>query len=254
MNKILSIEKIDRFGRVIESGRDDGRDYGIEDSVREMEGAAHAEPSLRNLPAGRRGRGSVRVRVTPEEGEPFTISGGRAARLGLRAGEDLAPEVYQEILQELRASCMQRCGTLLGSRDYPERRLRTKLEDAGYPASVIEECMDKLRQARYLDDRRYAQTYVRSHLSDRSRLRIRRDLSERGIPDEYIEEAFAEIEEETDPDQVQLDQIRRLLKKRGYDPGEADYAMRQKTMAFLHRKGYETDLIRRAMEDAESGY
>ena len=248
MNRILSIDKIDRFGRIVESCGDDGREYGIKDGMEKMEGAAHAEPSLRDLPAAGRGHVPSRVRVTPEEGEPFTISGRRAVRLGLRPGEDLAPEIHREILQTLRVSCMQRCGTLLGSRDYPERRLRTKLEDAGYPASVIEECMDKLRQARYLDDRRYAQTYVRSHLSDRSRLRIRRDLSERGIPDEYIEEAFAEIEEETDPDQVQLDQIRRLLKKRGYSPEEADYAMRQKTMAFLHRKGYETDLIRRVME------
>lgn len=252
MDRILSIEKIDQFGRVVESVRDDGRKDGINDDIdkgiKEMEGAAHAEPSLRDLPAGRRGRGTWRVRVTPEKGEPFTISARRAARLGLRPGEELSPEVHEEILQTLRASCMQRCGTLLGSRDYPERRLRAKLEDAGYPASIIGECMEKLRQAHYLDDRRYAQTYVRSHLSDRSSLRIRRDLSERGIPDEYIEEAFAEIGEETDPDQAQLDQIRHLLKKRGYEPGEADYAMRQKTMAFLHRKGFETDLIRRAME------
>lgn len=248
MNRILSIDKIDRFGRIVESCGDDGREYGIKDGMEKMEGAAPAEPSLRDLPAAGRGHVPSRVRVTPEEGEPFTISGRRAVRLGLRPGEDLAPEIHREILQTLRVSCMQRCGTLLGSRDYPERRLRTKLEDAGYPSSIIEDCITKLKEARYLDDERYAQTYVRSYIHSRSCMRIRRDLLERGISEEEINRAFAVIEEETDPEEAQLVQIRCLLKKRGYDPGEADYAMRQKTMAFLHRKGYETDLIRRAME------
>lgn len=227
MNRILSIEKLDRYGRAAESAGE------------ESFGCAHA---------GSRGR-SARVRVTPEEGEPFTISGRAADRLGLTEGGELSDRVHAEILQSLRASCMQRCGTLLGSRDYPAARLRKKLQEAGFPSVIIEECIGKLKKAHYLDDRRYAQSYVRSHLQDRSSLRIRVDLKERGVPEELIDEAFEELEREMDPRQAQLDQIRRLLYKRGYEPGSDDYTQKQKTMAFLHRKGYEPELIRRAMEE-----
>jgi len=244
LNRILSIEKIDRFGRVVEIVSGSGSD--------QQEEAALAEPSLLDIDGkashGRRRGVTLRVRVTPEEGEAFVISVRRASGLGLRPGDELPPDTYAEIMQSLRSACMQRCGTLLGSRDYPVHRLRTKLQDAGYPSSIIEDCIEKLQEAHYLDDARYAQTYLRSHLADRSLLRIRHDLLERGISEELIERAVTEIAEETDPEEAQLGQIRRLLQKRGYDPADADYAARQKIMAFLQRKGYGINLIRRAME------
>lgn len=199
--------------------------------------------------AAQAGSAGTRTRVTLENGESFVLSGRRASRLGLEEGEDLSPDRYAELFRQLRASCMQKCGNLLGRRDYSAGRLRTKLLEAGYPASIVEDCIGKLKEARYLDDRRYAATYVRTHLQDRSRLRIRHDLEARGIPGDLIEEAFSEIGQEMDPDEAQMARIRFLLHKRGYDPADTDYAGRQKTMAFLHRKGYETDLIRRAMED-----
>ena len=247
MNRILSMERIDRFGRVVETIPESGSGHGEE--------AALMEPSLPDsAPVSGRSRrrgGALRVRVTPEEGEAFVISGRRASRLGLRPGDELPPETYAEIMQALRSACLQRCGALLGSRDYPVHRLRTKLQDAGYPSSIIEDCIGKLREAHYLDDARYAQTYLRSHLADRSLRRIRYDLAERGISEDLIDRAVEEIAEETDPEEAQLDQVRRLLRKRGYDPDEADYAARQKTMAFLQRKGYDMGLIRRAMEKDE---
>ena len=91
----------------------------------------------------------------------------------MEQGEDLSEETYGEILQSLYKACMQRCGILLGSRDYSEQRMREKLRDAGYPGSVVDNAVEKLRKAGYLDDRRFAQSYVRSHMRDRSRLRIR---------------------------------------------------------------------------------
>jgi SOS response regulatory protein OraA/RecX len=60
-----------------------------------------------------------------------------------------------------------------------------------------------------------------------------------------IEEAFAAVGEEENVDDAQKEQVLRLLRKRGFDPGAASYEERQKTMAFLHRKGYPADLIRR---------
>ena len=112
----------------------------------------------------------------------------------------------------------------------------------------MEDAVDKLHRAGYLDDRRYARSYVRSHLQDRSRLRITRDLTERGISGTDIEEAFAEVGREEDIEEAQKEQVLRLLRKRGFDPDRATYEERQKTMAFLHRKGYPADLIRRAAE------
>ena len=230
MNRILSIEQLDKYGRVIAEAPGCTEDGG---------GCRQSGPRSRSL----------RMRVTPAEGEPFTISGRMVCHFGLEQGGELTDEVHEEIFRTLRSSCMQRCGMLLGKRDYTQSRLRTKLQEAGYPSSIIGECIEKLKEAHYLDDRRYAQSYIRSHLRDRSRLRIFHDLKERGLPGELIEEAFAAAAEELDPEDAQLDQIRRFLHKRRYDPETADYELRQKIMMSLHRKGFETELIRRAMDE-----
>ena len=64
------------------------------------------------------------------------------------------------------------------------------------------------------------------------------------LPEEVLREAAEEI----DPQAAQEEQIRALLAKRRY-PGEAaDPAEKQKTMAFLYRKGYPIDLIRHVLD------
>ena len=251
LNKILSIERLDRYGRVTDCFPEPAEIVSYGESGRiNASGAEHfpVEHAAGSSSTEFR-RKTGRVRVTLEDGESFTVSERRAIRLGLEPGAGLSEEFYKEILSNLRSSCMQRCGSLLGSRDYPEKRLRAKLEEAGYPPVIIEECIGKLTTAHYLDDRRYARNYVRSHLNDRSRRRITRDLMGRGIAEDVIEEAFAAVGEDTDPEEAQFRQIRYLLEKRGFDPDTADFKEKQKTMAFLHRKGYETDLIRQAVEN-----
>lgn len=255
LSRILSIEGFENEGFENEGSENEGSEgKGSEKS--EISGGISGEATGNRVPGNRtagsrkKGRyGRARVRVTLETGRSFTIPERTALRLNLSEGQEMTEEVFRELMQELRSSCMQRCGSLLGSRDYPVKRLRTKLEEAEFPSSVIEECIEKLSQAHYLDDRRYAQNYVRVHLPDRSRRRIRQDLAGRGIAEEYIEEAFAAVGEETDLQETQLIQIRRLLQKRHFEPSSASFEDRQKAMAFLHRKGYETDLIRRAMEN-----
>lgn len=192
-----------------------------------------------------------RVRVTLEDGDSFVLPSMKASRLGLEEGTELSEDAYEEILQSLRSACMQRCGSLLGSRDYSESRLREKLSAAGFPSTVTEDAIEKLRKAGYLDDRRFAQSYVRTHIRDRSRLRIIRDLTGKGISGADIEEAFEAVAEEENLEDAQREQVQRLLQKRGFDPRQATFEEKQKTMAFLHRRGYPTDLIRRMTGSGE---
>ena len=63
-----------------------------------------------------------------DNGDSFILSSLTAARLGLEEGQELSEEAYDEILKSLRKSCMQKCGSLLGTRDYSEQRLREKLQ------------------------------------------------------------------------------------------------------------------------------
>ena len=205
LKMILSIEKLDRYGRVTEY-IPEPTEPTLSKGNRMTDCMKTERPTSeysKGGPSSRGSRISGRLRVTMQDGESFTISERQALRLGLESGAGMTQDVYEEILSDLRSSCMRRCGALLGNRDYTVKRLRTKLGEAGFPPLIIEECIGKLIDAHYLDDRRYAQSYVRSHLNDRSRLRITQDLMGRGIAEYVIEEAFAAAGEETDPVSVE---------------------------------------------------
>ncbi|MBQ6363685.1 MAG: regulatory protein RecX [Lachnospiraceae bacterium] len=179
-------------------------------------------------------------------GESFTVSVRDARLYGLEEGAEISASVLSLIREQLRKEILHESGILLGGRDYTEKRLTEKLLERDYPEDLVQEAVQSLKEARYLDDRRFAEQYLSAHLSDRSIARIRQDLAQRGVDNKLIDEAVSacsveEIQEE------ELAQIRQLLKKRHYDPESADYAEQQKTAAFLYRRGFDAGLIRKAM-------
>ena len=132
----------------------------------------------------------VYVSFTAQDGKTYENVQLEAYSRDMEEGGELAEEIYAGLFESLRTACMRKCGSLLGSRDYSVKRLREKLCDAGFPAAVIDEAVEKLERAGYLNDIRFAQSYVRSHMRDRSRLRIMRDLAGKGISETVMAPAL----------------------------------------------------------------
>ncbi len=152
--------------------------------------------------------------------------------------------------EQSRKECLRRSGVLLAQRDYTCSRLREKLLAGGYDQEVVEMTLESLREARYLDDERYARNYVQAHWEDRSRLRIRMDLEKRGVPSEIAARVLSEESEERGQE-AEIRQIRKLMAKRRYDPQTATWEDKGKMQAFLCRKGHSASSVRAAM-NAES--
>lgn len=193
----------------------------------------------------------TKTRVTIDDDETLVLSNKECYAYDLREGQELAPEVYDEIMATLRAGALQRAGNILKGMDYTEQGLRDKLIRAGYPSGIAAEVVGRLAEAHYLDDRRYAESYVRYHIQDRSLARIRDDLRQKGIAKEFLSEVLAAYEEEHADTAAAAEeaQIRKALVKRHYDPETATYEERMKAMAALARKGYSTARIRKVMGD-----
>lgn len=148
--------------------------------------------------------------------------------------------------EERRKECLRKCGNLLAQRDYTCARLRDKLSNAGYEEDLVAEVIGSLKEAHYLDDRRYAHSFAEAHWEDRSRLRIRADLEGRGVPPQIISEVLEEVTEERG-NVAEIRQIRKLMEKRGFDPSTASWEERSRIQAFLYRKGYGSASVRAAM-------
>jgi len=203
----------------------------------------------------------LRSRVCLEEAadpafSSFVLGNRDIVSLDLREGSDVSPDTFAQIRSALRAACLLKCGALLGSRDYTRRRLIAKLCEAGFPRPVAEDAADAMEEAHYLDDKRFAQTYVAGHIGDRSLTRIRQDLKLRGVSEEDIGEAFLAADAEAADRQGSLAdaeeaQIRAFLKKKRFDPETASFGDRQRLMAALYRRGYAQETIRRVMGGGE---
>lgn len=202
----------------------------------------HTEAIIRNS--------KYRYSVRMDSGDVLPMSGKDILLYDLREGQEVSDETWSAMLQSVRKDCLRRCGSLLGKRDYSRRRLGQKLTQAGYPAGIIEEVIQDLLEAGYIDDRRIAENYVRIHIKDRSRRRILMDLTRLGIEEEIVSDVMEKIPEEAEDPEIL--QIRDLMRKKGFDPAAASAQERSRFMSFLYRRGYEADSIWRAIRPADS--
>lgn len=192
-----------------------------------------------------------RSRVYIEEEFAFVLYKGELRSYHIVEGEELSPEDYETIMgQVLPKRAKLRAMNLLKSREYTTKQLHDKLRDGGYPERIIAEALAYVESFHYTDDLRYAVAYITGHESARSRRRIEQDLLGKGIDKDTLEKAWQEWEAQGGEQDEQA-MIRELLRKRGYDPETADRKEKQRQGAFLLRKGFSGENVRRAIFGAE---
>lgn len=188
-----------------------------------------------------------RSRVSVEGEADFVLYKGELRAYRICAGGEISEKDYHTIMSEvLPKRAKLRAMNLLAKRDYTERQLYEKLKAGGYPEEIIRTALGYAAGFHYTDDLRYAVTYITDHENTRSRRRIEQDLLRRGIGKETLERAWEEWESRGGSQDEQA-MIRGLLLRRGYDPDNADIRERQRRYAFLMRKGFSGDAVRRAL-------
>ena len=188
-----------------------------------------------------------RSKVYIDEEFAFVLYKGELRQYKLVPGGEVQPEDYETIMtQVLPKRAKLRAMNLLKNKEYTVRQLQDKLQEGGYPESVIKEALDYVAGFHYTDDLRYAVAFITCHESTRSRRRMEQDLISRGISQDTLEQAWLEWEDQGGRQDEQA-MIRKLLEKRGYDPGKADMKERQRQGAFLMRRGFSGEQVRKAL-------
>ena len=109
---------------------------------------------------------------------------------------------------------------LLEKQDRTERQLYDKLKQNGYPESCIESAIAYVKSYHYIDDFRYASTYIRYHQEKKSRQKLKMELMAKGIGRDLVDAALEE--EYVSDDQKK---IAELLQKRHYSFEDADVSV-----------------------------
>jgi len=143
----------------------------------------------------------------------------------------------------------QRALGLLSRREHSARELERKLGARGVEATEARATVDKMREAGWQDDTRFAELLVRSRASaGQGPLRIRAELATHGLDQEAAAAALAAFEEAGPADWVALasDQIRR----RFASALTGDRVTERKALEFLLRRGFSMSQIRAAIQGA----
>lgn len=128
-------------------------------------------------------------------------------------------------------------------RERTEVELRAALERKDVEPELIDEAVEELQTAGYLDDTGYARRFTEDRRSiDRwGSERIERDLARRGIDAELIAQALAPLGRDDE-----LEAALELLSERFPAP-PADERGRDKAWRMLVRRGYEPELAYEAL-------
>jgi regulatory protein len=132
--------------------------------------------------------------------------------------------------------------SLLEYMDRTEWQLRDKLAGKGFSDEAVDGAVEYVKSFHYLDDLRYATHFVELHHEQRSIQRLRQDLYQRHVPEEYIEIALDSI------DRDESVALQTALHKLTKGETQLSYEEKQKIAGKLYRKGFALHHIKRELD------
>jgi regulatory protein len=157
----------------------------------------------------------------------------------MRLSYDDLPRV--EVLKKAREKAMR----LLAYRDRSVYELKSRLITDHFPEDIAEEITLWLIDAGLLDDKKFCKSYVdaRTAVKPMGKARLTRELRNKGISVEVIEEAVRDIDNDSEYDIAKTLIERKLLKISDKDN------LVKKLESFLSRRGFDWEVINKVIAE-----
>lgn len=131
---------------------------------------------------------------------------------------------------------------ILGLHDRSEKELYEKLLKKGYSPEESASAMAKLANYGYIDDARYARHYAEQKLHSYGKRKVEYDLLHKGVSAEVVSEVLEELVDED----IMIDEIKAVMKKKLKGTVPEDRAQLKKLFDSFARKSYEYELVKKA--------
>ena len=181
-------------------------------------------------------------------------------RLSLSPGREVDPAALDALGADVAAlKTYDRALRLLAARGRSVRELRRRLLLAKEPEIHVDAAIARLETLGALDDEQYARSVARSHLVGRGHAprRIKQELARRGVARDVADRAIEMVvAEDAAPGSLGAESgvdltetMERLARKKLRSLGTLEPETRARRLyAFLARRGYESDDIRRVLQ------
>ena len=171
--------------------------------------------------------------------------------LGLKKGEEIDEAKLKELIyKEGLSKAKNKAMSILNRTAISEKKLREKLSD--YSDEIVDEVLDKLKEYGFINDLELSKRIANdnSNISRFGTNKIRQNLYKKGISKEVIEEVLEDIDQDE-----QLENAIYLARKR-YEKlkGEDSRKVYQKLTQHLLYKGFNYDIVKKAINEALNEY
>lgn len=121
-----------------------------------------------------------------------------------------------------------------------QKQLTNKLYEKGYHKPLVEYVINKCKEYGYIDDLKYAQSYIFQNREIKGKIRLEQELLKKGISKQVVEEALKDFKEESGC----LKLARKKAKDKDLD-NPKEYAS---LIRYLQYRGYEFEDIKSAVD------
>lgn len=171
----------------------------------------------------------------------FSFSESELLSLGLRIGQEFTSAELDELKKTaVEDKAYMRSLDLLARRARSEWEVRDYLKRKDYEPDVIEKTVNRLANAGYIDDAKFAEAWINNRrlLKATSKRKLQMELRQKRVADEVI--AIALEADETDEQNI----LKELVAKKRQ---QSRYQDDQKLIAYLMRQGFNYDDVKSAM-------
>lgn len=116
-----------------------------------------------------------------------------------------------------------------------------KLRKKNVPDYAITEAVKLMYEYNYFNDQRYAESYIRSYMSTKSKSLIEKELAYKNLDIDNISEIIEQVYADEDKDEDSI--IDRLLERQFGSQNLDDMRVKRRAMSFLVRHGFSFDKI-----------
>lgn len=169
----------------------------------------------------------------------FAFGVARITAAWLKTGDELSDERIAKLLaDDARERAYQQAMLFLSYRARSEKEIRQNLNKHEFPENAIEITIERLRDARLVNDNEFAQVWVenRSTFRPRSRRALAMELRQKGLDDETVRSAVSGVNEEILAYEAAQKRLGRL---KGLEWND----FRKKLSEFLARRGFPYSVI-----------
>lgn len=136
---------------------------------------------------------------------------------------------------------------LLEHMDRTEKALSDRLRQAGFSERAVADAMSYVKSYGYIDDSRYARTYLAYRMETKSRQKLIQELIQKGVDRQTAVEAWEEEAALNQPDEWEI--LKRTIEKKYDRDTQLDEKEMRRLQGYLARRGFQFQDISGVLEE-----